>query len=217
MPELSDVIGIWSRRLPLTSQEASLFASHFKGKGFWMSGVWNDAFVADIQESIAEAITSGWTAGDWFPRAEQILKRYGGKVGLRSGDEWSASYADLVFRNATQSAFAAGRYAFDFSQEGLDEAPFWQYHAIDDRRTRPEHWALNGRIFAKDDEAARHYLPPWDHNCRCTTSNVSSAAMKDEGRRASRGNVIKFRPAGDWDVDRVQSLVPEWFMRRRAA
>lgn len=164
IPSLDVALDSFRSRLAMTEKEKQLFSAYFRNRGFYLAGVWEKAFVEKIQESISVAIEQGLSAAQWYLEAQRILATFGGKVTLYSGAEWTPQYAMLVFRNAVQASLAAGRYADMFSPDRWEEAPLWQYHAILDDRVRPEHAELDGQVFAKDDEASRHFLPPWDHN-----------------------------------------------------
>ncbi|MFV0505877.1 MAG: DUF935 family protein [Bacteroidales bacterium] len=43
----------------------------------------------------------------------------------------------------------------------------WQYHTVGDSHVRPEHQALDGRVFKFDDKEARSLFPPNGYRCRC--------------------------------------------------
>jgi hypothetical protein len=45
--------------------------------------------------------------------------------------------------------------------------PYWQYIAVNDKRTRPAHRALNGLIFRADDPFWDTWFPPNGYRCRC--------------------------------------------------
>lgn len=43
----------------------------------------------------------------------------------------------------------------------------WQYQTVGDSHVRPEHQALDGRVFKFDDVEARNLFPPNGYRCRC--------------------------------------------------
>ncbi|WP_413462560.1 minor capsid protein, partial [Kingella kingae] len=47
-----------------------------------------------------------------------------------------------------------------------DTHPYWQYVAINDKRTRETHRKLHGRVYAADDPVWGSLHPPWDFRCR---------------------------------------------------
>jgi uncharacterized protein with gpF-like domain len=50
---------------------------------------------------------------------------------------------------------------------GAKRRPFWQYIAVNDSRTRPDHSAMHGRIFRWDDPIWESLYPPNGWGCRC--------------------------------------------------
>jgi len=204
-----------------------------KAKAGALAKVYSTLFTGEVYERLYAAIREGKTVKEFAQEAQHILDKYGSseKLKVYTGDRFSPAYADVVFRTNTQAAYAAGRYAEMFSADYMDVAPFWQYQSIDDARTRPEHRALDGKVFRKDDPASRRYLPPSNFNCRCTAVEMTEEEVKASGIKVTRGddvaalqlhdedgNPLKDKhgvpltvgklPKG-WDADRVASLVPD--------
>ncbi|EBT2028284.1 phage head morphogenesis protein, partial [Salmonella enterica] len=71
----------------------------------------------------------------------------------------------LIYNVNTRVAYNAGRYAQMMSD--ADAFPFWQYVAVMDGRTRPEHARLHGLVFRYDDPFWRWFYPPNGWQCRC--------------------------------------------------
>jgi uncharacterized protein with gpF-like domain len=64
-----------------------------------------------------------------------------------------------------QSAYMAGRYQGMLAAKQY--APWWEYSAIMDNRTRPAHAAMNGLVFRYDDPFWTTWYPPNGFRCRC--------------------------------------------------
>lgn len=168
---------LWARRKVLPADQFAALGDEQKAKAGRLAGIYHTSFTQAIYDSLGKAISEGQTVRDWAPQAQQILDGFGAAKGERiySGDTWSPWYADLVFRTATQAAYAGGRYAEMFSPEWMTAAPYWLYDATNDGRTRPEHRALDGLVFRKDDARARHFLPPAGFNCFPGDTRVKGA------------------------------------------
>ncbi len=225
-PSFEEILALWEDRKILSSDEFAGLADYLKGTAGRLAGNWDTRFVADLYSSLSGAWRAGLTLSDWLPEAQRILEAYGGTATIYgSAETWSAWYADLVFRNATQAAHAGGRYARMFSPTQLAEAPFVLYNAIHDFRTRPEHRALDGKVFRKNDPSARSYYPPLGHNCRCSLIELNDDDIRSGGYAITPGSTIPYlatedgslvgKPPKGWDADRVRSLVPD--VLRRAA
>lgn len=218
-PTLKETLRRWKARGIFPSDLFDALADELRGTAGRLVDVWHTRFVEKVYGSLFDAMASGATLADWIPEAQALLDQFGASDGVRifSGERWSPSYADLVFRNAHSAAMAGGRYAEMFSREWQRLAPYWLYDAVDDTRTRPAHAALDGLVFEKSDKSARRLLPPSDHRCRCLALEYTQRDV-DQGKYRITGagslSPEVFPPRG-WDADRVDSLVPG--VLRRAA
>lgn len=218
-PTLRETLRRWKARVVYDTDTFDALADELKGTAGRLVDVWHTQFVKKVYGSLFDAMASGTTLSDWIPEAQALLDQFGADDGVRifSGEKWSPSYADLVFRNAHSAAMAGGRYAEMFSREWIRTAPFWLYDAVDDKRTRKAHEALDGLVFRKDDVTARRLLPPSDHRCRCLALEYTQRDV-DKGAHeitAADGLSREVFPPRGWDADRVESLVPGTL--RRAA
>lgn len=210
VPPLKETLALWKKRKVVDSDTFEKLTDELKGQSGRLVDVWNTRFTEDVYASLFDAIAKGWTLPDWLPKAQALLDQYGADPSVRifSGDTWSASYADLVFRNANAAATAGGRYAEMFSREWIRRAPYFMNDAIKDTRVRPSHLALDGIVFRKSDPAARRFLAPLGHNCRCVSLEFDQADVDEGGYKVRQGRDMDVSPDEGWDTDRVASLVP---------
>lgn len=71
---------------------------------------------------------------------------------------------------------------FTRMKEDADLYPYWVYRGRMDGRERPEHVAMEGKVFRIGDPAGDSCFPPIDWNCRCTGDAV-------DGRYLDKNNV----------------------------
>ena len=211
---LRRVLRVWEKRAPLTPAQLKALGEEAYLRGWSLAGIWEKRFLERIQESLTGAIQKGMTYSDWTQNeGQKILDGFGAGVSTyRGGKRWDPWYSELVMRNATQASFAGGRYSAMWAPEWQQIAPYWRYYATLDDRTRPTHAALHGRVFRKDDPAARAFLPPWGHACRCQAQELTLAEVEDAGYQITDGNMVPLlptegggtigRPPGGWGVDR---------------
>ncbi len=211
-PYLDGILAEWKSRGIFPSDA---FKGEMQRQGFWLAGVANEEFLKDVHGLLGQAMYEGKGLRDVTPELQKLLDKYGGQVKLHgTTGRAKSAYKDLVLRNATQGAFAQGRYAEMFSDDWMQLAPFWKYVAVRDARTRPTHAALHGRVFRKDDLSARKYLPPWQHQCRCQAVSMSLEEFEQGGHQTTNGDDVqhlptkdgKFvgQPEGSWNVDRAE-------------
>lgn len=122
----------------------------------------------DIRNAVEKALKEGQTEA-WFRKElEDTLRKAGSKRRLQT-----------IYRTNLQTAYMAGRQRqFDAEQA---RAPFVQYLAVRDSRTRPAHAALHGRAFRLDDPAWSVVSPPNGFSCRCRARNLSQRELDARG------------------------------------
>ena len=141
-------------------------------KAFTVAKVMRMDILMDIREMINKALKEGITFEQFKKELEPKLRAKGwwgvkfvshpdGKVErIVEGTPWRL---ETIFRTNMQSAYMAGRYkAF---MENVDDRPYWQYVAVLDRKTRPAHRALHGKVFRYDDPFWQTHFPPNGFNC----------------------------------------------------
>jgi SPP1 gp7 family putative phage head morphogenesis protein len=122
--------------------------------------------IQQVFDSLNEALAKGQTFRDWkktLPDEALALPK---------------ARQELVFRNALQNAYGAGRWE---QQTGNTDRPYLMYDAINDSRTRPNHKALDGIIRPAADEFWKAHYPPNGHNCRCSVIALTPEQAKARG------------------------------------
>jgi SPP1 gp7 family putative phage head morphogenesis protein len=180
--------------------------AYFEAKGYRVSWnwweVWQQAQAqsftvakatrADVLQAIRQrmqrALDEGITERQFLQTLEPALKTMGwwGKqiiVDPEGGAEvvrlGSPHRLKTIYRTNTQTAYNAGRYKQQL--EAADRAPYWQYIAVMDARTRAAHAALHGKVFRFDDPIWQTHYPPNGFNCRCRVRTLSAAQLAREG------------------------------------
>lgn len=90
-----------------------------------------------------------------------------------------------IYNVNMRTAYNSGRYAQ--MMNNAEDYPFWQYVAVMDGRTRPDHAALNGMVFRYDDPFWQTHYPPNGWNCRCRVRALSAERMAALGLKTSYG------------------------------
>lgn len=86
---------------------------------------------------------------------------------------------ELIFRNAMQSAYGAGRELRQ--RNNARRRPFLMWDAINDSRTRPTHRAMDGHVAPIDDPIWQEWRAPAGFNCRCTQISLTERQARDRG------------------------------------
>lgn len=158
-------------------------------RAFTVAGVTKQDLLADIKAATATAIAEGQSREQYRQGLEDTLKRKGwwGKGDIvnpdtgevRRGERGSPARCELIYRQNTQAAYNAGRYKQQI--ESAAEAPYWQYVALLDSKTRPSHRAMHGLIYKYDDPIWDTHYPPNGWGCRCKVNTLSARAYRRSG------------------------------------
>ena len=125
-----------------------------RSTAFTVSAIESLDQIIDVLDSLNLALAEGMTFDEWRRAAADDVGHL------------SVGRQELVFRNAAQTAYGAGRTIQQ--RENADFRPFLMWDAINDSRTRPAHAAMDGHIAHIDDPVWQVWSPPAGHNCRCT-------------------------------------------------
>jgi len=146
------------------------------------------AMKADILQDIHAEVQRGLTEGITFAEFKQSLTPklkargwWGEIVNEQTGELAVVGPHRLrtIFDTNVQTAYQAGHY--QHAMEVTASRPWWQYSAINDKRTRPAHAALSGLAFRFDDPFWDSHYPPNGFRCRCSVSfkeDVAPAAKR---------------------------------------
>jgi len=142
-----------------------------------------DVLIA-IKDALVKALDEGMTYNDWKKQIDVVLQQ----KGYQQRDDGSAWRKDTIFRTNLQSAYQAGRYE---EMKNAKSAPYWQYVAVMDVRTRPSHAELNGKVFRADDPFWKTHYPPNGYNCRCRVRALTEEQVQSMGLQVSSGSDFK--------------------------
>lgn len=145
--------------------------------------------LADIKAVVQEAIDTGETERWFRQQLEGTLRKKGWWGPLVQVDPvtleariiqaGSRRRLQTIYRTNLQSAYMAGRHAQALEQ--ADRAPWAQYLAVRDSRTRPAHAALHGKVFRIDSPEWSVISPPNGYNCRCRARYMSDRELAQRG------------------------------------
>lgn len=183
--------------------------AYFRSKGYEISDEWHDvwqgaharAFTVakassmDVLETIRgeldKALANGMTPRDFAKNLQPLLEKKGwwGKKVLEDGREVQLGNAwrlNTIFRVNTQTAYMSGRYRRQLAD--VTRRPYWMYVAVLDSNTRPEHRALNGRVFRWDDPIWQYLYPPNGWGCRCRVRALTEKQIERMGITVEQGD-----------------------------
>jgi len=180
---------------------------YFKSKGFAFSWNWEEVWqeangraftvakvmkmdiLQDIRDGIDAALDQGITyrefakaltpklkAKGWWGKEEQVNETTGEISTVQLGSPYRLR---TIFDQNLQVSYNVGRYRTQL--ENVGDRPFLQYVSVLDKRTRPAHAALNGRVLRHDDPFWSSFYPPNGWRCRCRVRALDVDDMTARG------------------------------------
>lgn len=160
---------------------------------FTVAKVMSLEILQDIHKALVEALQEGKTFQEFKKELIPILQQKGWwgrkEIDGKKVELGSPRRLETIFRTNIQTAYMAGRYKTLI--EDVDNRPYWQYVAVLDKKTRPSHEALHGKIFKYDDPFWDHFFPPNGFNCRCRVRALDEKEIKKKGLKveSSEGKI----------------------------
>lgn len=162
-------------------------------RAFTISKMTDAQLLSDTQTLLTKSLKEGWSSTQTQTELTNLFKDKGwwGKKVIKdeNGNEkeiqlGSPHRVRTIYKQNIQSAYNAQRYIKQL--EDVDFAPYWEYVAILDERTRDSHRAMHGKVFRYDDEIWSSMYPPNGWGCRCMVKNLTEAEVNGKGLKIEK-------------------------------
>lgn len=156
-------------------------------KAFTVAKVAREDILKDIRSSLDKALVEGKTFHEFQKELKPILQKKGwwgeqfivdSKGNAEKVQLGSMYRLKTIYRVNMQTSYQAGRY--ETQLDNAEDRPYWQYIAVMDSSTRPEHAELNELVFRYDDPFWSSFYPPNGWNCRCRVRALSDYKVKSK-------------------------------------
>lgn len=157
-------------------------------KSFTVAKVVNDKVLTDIREALDSALSEGKTFHEFQKELKPLLQKkgwWGEQIVVDTNGVAEKVQLGSMYRLKTiysvnmQTAYQTGRY--ETQLENKEDRPYWQYVAVLDSNTRPEHAQLHDLVFPCDDAFWSAFYPPNGWRCRCRVRALSEDNLKKRG------------------------------------
>lgn len=158
-------------------------------RSFFVAKVMRADVLQSIRQMVDKALAEGITLEQFKKSLEPALKTagwwgYQQRENPNTGETeevllGSPHRLKTIYRTNLQSAYMNGRERSLL--ENVDDAPYWQYVAVMDLRTRPSHAVMNGRVYRYDDPIWSVIRPPRGFNCRCRIRSLTPRQIEKKG------------------------------------
>jgi len=193
-----EALNFFKGKVPMTEAQFYKLGEEARIRAFTVANMASLDALKDIQNSLIKAIETGQGLGDWKKSMADVLNQW----------DISGWRAETIYRTNLQTSYQVGRYEQMTDPDVLEMRPYWMYVAVMDERTRPEHAALNGKVFPADDPFWDHWYPPNGYNCRCTVYTLSESELEREGLIVQKGKDFYNRPVKMPDGSVIQ-MIPD--------
>lgn len=149
-------------------------------KSFTVAKAVNEKVLNDIRTALDDALENGKSFQEFQKELKPLLQKrgwWGEQIVVDSQGNAEKVQLGSMYRLKTiysvnmQTAYQSGRYKTQL--ENKDSRPYWQYVAILDSNTRPEHAQLHELTFPYDDAFWSSFYPPNGWRCRCRVRALS--------------------------------------------
>ena len=171
-------IAYFKSKIPAPSKGWDDWLAPVHAKSFTVAGAPSVEFASDMHAAVTKAIASGASLSDFRRDFDGIVDKYGWTYNGKRG--WRTA---LIYNTNMRTAKMAAKW--QTIQENKDVAPYLEYVAVGDSRTRPQHKAWSGTILHVDDAFWSTHYPPNGWNCRCTVMQMSSTTLKRQNKTVS--------------------------------
>lgn len=170
---MQEALEFWKSKIQLSPSEYRNLSDEMKLKAFAVSGIAKGAELETVFNAITDAIEKGTTLEGFKKECASIFEKRG----------WTGERAwriDNIFRTNIQTAYNVGRYSQ--MMDVVKDRPLWMYDAVNDRRTRPAHRAMDGKVFPAGHPVWDTWYPPNGFRCRCSVTTLSEDQVKKMGK-----------------------------------
>ncbi len=171
-----EAIEHFGSRIPVTPEQFASLGDQAKTRAFMVGGVARMDLVEGIHQAVLDAIKNGETLADFQGRVDGLFATQGFVTGEGGLGAWRL---ETIFRTNIQTAYSVGRH--EQMVDMKEDFPYWEYDAVNDGNTRPEHAALDGKVFPADHPFWDTWYPPNGYNCRCGVNPIHKYVAEEEG------------------------------------
>jgi SPP1 gp7 family putative phage head morphogenesis protein len=139
------------------------------------------AVLQSFRDVVDRAIAEGTTLEQFRKEFDEIVERTGWE--FRGDSAWRSR---IILETNLRTSYAAGRY--EQMQEMAPSRPYWQWRHGGTNDPRPQHLALDGKVFRHDDPFWQSFgIPPQGYGCRCSLFTLSDRDLERRGLTVEEG------------------------------
>ena len=167
-----EAVAYFKERVPVTASRFYQIAAEYRALAFTVSGYTKAQVLKKFYDELLAALEEGNSLAEFRENMNDFLEAEATRHhALPSREHLPHQHPDGLQCGPLQADDRTGRQG---------AAPYWQYDAVNDSKTRPSHLAMDGRVFMADD-------PIWDTCSRPTASSAAARSRRSPSARWSSG------------------------------
>ncbi len=168
--------------VPTLGTDPDRFGQDQRRRAFTLAAATDEETLSRVQTAVRDRLEKGDSVDGGAKAVQAVLDQAG--VTVRN-----PQYAEMVYRTNAVESMNQGAWEEMQDPDVRDTFPAWRYEAVVDSRSRPEHAARNGRMYAASVpfSVVRGTTPADVCNCRCTFTPVDKWDLQD---MLARGAVL---------------------------
>lgn len=159
-----ETIAFLKERTKFTAKQLDFLRTEYEGAALAATEDTTREIEATVQRALLKVQKQGLTLKDASVELEKTLSR----VGLPS----TRNQIETMIRTQAAIAQSVGQQRANEDPEIAEMLWGYEYFAVGDDRTRPNHQALDGVKLPKDDPRWSRIMPPNGFNCRCRVVEI---------------------------------------------
>jgi SPP1 gp7 family putative phage head morphogenesis protein len=169
-----EAVAFFRKKRVMTPEAFYKLEAKYRARAFTAKKLRNQYLRTKAKKAIERAIKKGTTLQQFKKDIDKLTDALG-------HSRTSRHYLKTVWDTNVQTSYNAGHYQQARQPLLMKARPYWQYQTVGDRRVRPEHAAMHGRVWAADDPIWGRLYPPNGFACRCWTVTLSEDEARAEG------------------------------------
>ena len=173
--EFVEAVAEFAARRVITREEADTLSDYARKRAWWISGVTQMDVANDAHQSILEAMRKGTPFEEWKKSARKSIEREWGRK--------DSARLQLIFRNATTSAYNAGRLEQIEKPHITAVRPYKMLDVVDDLRTSKvcSPFISPPVVLPWDHPRWLTLSPPLHHGCRSGIRSLRASKAEKLG------------------------------------
>ncbi len=167
-------------KVALPADTVSGLEAEYHDFAFVVSGLTRADLVSDMKWLTEKAIEEGMSFEDFQRQFDRLIGRKGWQPGNTEKAKSTRLYT--ILDTNVRRSHAAGRIRQARDPELLNRRPYWMWKWRDSVQPRPNHQALDGKVFLASDRFWDIATPPCAFGCRCSFFALSERDLRRMGK-----------------------------------